>query len=366
MPDFTLANYGLLIVYLLIAVGVSFLCSLAEASLLTVSKADASYLTSKGRAVGDRLRRMKDDMNRPLAAILTLNTAAHTIGASGAGAECARIFGDEWIGVASAILTLLILVLSEIIPKTLGSSFARPLIPFTVFAVQGMIWLTYPLIVLLNAMSRLIPGSGGAEHALSREHVAVLADMAGEQGTLTQEETGIVKQTLRLREIKVAEIMTPRTAVFMLAKDTTVQEALDDPDFGKVTRVPIFGDSPDEMLGIVLKHEVYAAALRKELSRTVESMMHPIHAVPEMAPVMRIFEEFGRLGHHLFLVVDEYGGTAGVIALEDIIEELLGREIVDETDAVADLRATVTKEVAKAVTKEVAKKVLDEGEDSAI
>ncbi len=344
MPDLTLANFGLLIVYLLIAVGVSFLCSMAEAALLTVSKADASFLISQGKSVGHRLLAMKSEIDRPLAAILTLNTTANVIGATGVGAESVRLFGDAWIGLTSAVLTFFILVCAEIIPKTLGSSFARQLVPFTVFSVQGMIWLTFPIIVLLNALSRLIPGSGGAEHALSREHVAVLADMASEQGTLTQEETGIVKQTLRLREIRVAEIMTPRTAVFMLSRDTTVQQALENPEFGRATRVPIFGDSPDEMLGIVLKHEVYAAALRKELSRTVGSMKHPIHAVPEMAPVMRIFEEFGRLGHHLFLVVDEYGGTAGVIALEDIIEELLGREIVDETDAVADLRATVTRE----------------------
>ncbi|MCB1282383.1 MAG: DUF21 domain-containing protein, partial [Salinibacterium sp.] len=339
-----MSDYTLLITYLSLAVGVSFICSLAEAALLTVSKADASFLISQGRSVGHRLMSLKSSMDRPLAAILTLNTTANTIGAAGVGAEALRLFGDQWIGLASALLTLTILVVSEIIPKTLGSSFARPMIPVTVVAVQVMIVLTYPLIILLNALSRLIPGTGGAEHALSREHVAVLAGLAGEQGNLTPEETAIVKQTLHLRDMKVAEIMTPRTAMFMLAKGLTVRETIEHPDFGQFTRVPVYGESPDEMLGIILKHDVYAAALKGQFHRPIHTMLRPIHAVPEMAPVMRVFEEFGRVGHHLFLAVDEYGGTAGVITLEDVIETILGREIVDETDSVADLRSTVATE----------------------
>ncbi len=335
----------LLIFYLVLAVGVSFLCSLVEASLLSVTRADASFLINQGKAVGHRLDQMKREINRPLAAILTLNTTAHTIGAAGVGAQAAELFGDKWLGLTSAVLTLLILLLSEIIPKTLGASFARPLIPFTVFAVRGMIFMTYPLLVLLNTFSRLIPGygsGGGAEHVLSREHLAAVADLAGASGTLSPEEAAIVKQTLRLRDVKVADIMTPRTAVFMLGRSVSVREALDDEDFGQFSRVPIFGESPDEILGIVLKQDVFAAALEQQDQRPMDSMLRPIHAVPENAPVMRVFEEFGRIGHHLFLVVDEYGGTAGVISLEDVIETLLGREIVDETDEVADLRSTVT------------------------
>ncbi len=344
MPDVTTADLAILTFYLFIAVGVSFLCSLVEASLLTVSKADASYLISQGRAAGKHLDRMKSEMNRPLAAILTLNTTAHTIGAAGVGAESARIFGDQWIGLTSAVLTLVILVASEIIPKTLGATFARPLIPFTVITVRGMILVTYPLILMLNAMSRLLPGHEHARESLSREHFAVVADLAGEEGTLTQEEAAIVKQALRLQDVKVSEIMTPRTAVFMLHRDTEVRDVLQNPDFGQFTRVPVYGESPDDMLGVILKQDIYAAALQKQLNRKVGTMMRSIHAVPERAPVIRVFEEFGTIGHHLFLAVDEYGGTAGVVTLEDVLEELLGREIVDETDTVPDLRATVTTE----------------------
>lgn len=334
----------LLFIYLGVSIGISFLCSLVEASLLTVSRADGTFLARQGKASGRHLEEMKDKIDRPLAAILTLNTCAHTVGAAGVGAQSLALFGKEWVAVTSAVLTLAILVLSEIIPKTIGASYAKPLIPFTVFTVRWMIWLCYPLIILLNMLSKLLTGSGHAEGVLSREHFAVMADLAGTQGSLSPEEASIVQQTLRLRDVRVSEIMTPRTAMFMLSRSTTVGQAIVDSEMAQFSRVPVFGEGPDDVLGITLKHDIFAAAVRGERSRRIESMLRPIHAVPEMAPVMRILEEFGRLGHHLFLVVDEYGGTAGLVTLEDVLETVLGREIVDETDSVADLRSTVTTE----------------------
>lgn len=336
----------LLLIYLAIALGVSFLCSLVEAGLLSVSQSEAAVMARDGKAYAAKLERLKAEIDRPLAAILTLNTCAHTVGAAGVGAQALIVFGDKWVALTSAVLTLVILVFSEIIPKTMGASFAKPLIPFTVITVRWMIWLTYPLIVLLNLMSKLIPGGGKAESVLSREHVAVMADLAGAQGSLSPEEASIVQQTLRLRDVRVAEIMTPRTAAFMLSRSLTVAEAIRDEEVAHFSRIPLYDEGPDDVTGIVLKHDIYAAAIRGERSRKLDTMMRTIHAVPEMAPVMRVLEEFGRVGHHLFLVVDEYGGTAGVVTLEDVLETVLGREIVDETDTVADLRSTVTVEEA--------------------
>jgi CBS domain containing-hemolysin-like protein len=326
----------LLVLYLLLALGVSFLCSLTESGLLSLSRTRIAALAKTGRASGLMLQRMKANIERPLAAILTLNTVAHTIGAAGVGAEAYVIFGNEWVAVTSAVLTVLILVFSEIIPKTLGVVYASRLAPFTAYAITAMIYLSYPLVVVFQALSRAL----GQRHKqkLSREEFALIAELGQTEGALHEKEYRIIRNLLRLGRIRVRDVMTPRTVAFMLQKDLTVRQAIDEHGPLQFARVPIYADGPDDVTGIVLRHTMYAAFRDGREARTLEEIAGPIHVVPEQAPLDGVLDQFVRRRGQLFLVVDEHGGTAGIITLEDTIETLLGTEIVDETDRIADMR----------------------------
>ncbi|MEQ8770718.1 MAG: hemolysin family protein [Phycisphaerales bacterium] len=335
------ADLTLLIVYLALAVGVSFLCSLCEAGILTLTASDAKIMANAGKPGAALLARMKQQIDRPLAAILTLNTISHTVGAAGVGAQSLSIWGDKWVAVTSAVLTLVILVGSEIIPKTLGAVYARPLATPTVYMIQLMIWVSLPIVVPLNLVSRLFKG-GGHQHAMTREQVEVMAEMARTGGAIDHAESSLITNMLALRNKRVEEVMTPRTVVFMLDQDETVDEVLAEHAPLRFSRILVTGKGVDDVKGIVLKHDIHQAALAGRRSRTVGSMLRKIQAVPEQAPLLSVMEQFGQTGHHLFLVVDEYGGTAGVVTLEDVLETILGAEIVDETDPVADMRHLAT------------------------
>ena len=326
----------LLIFYLLLALGVSFLCSLTESGLLSLSRSSVAALVKQNRPSGRMLDRMKDNIERPLAAILTLNTVAHTIGAAGVGAESYAIFGSEWVAITSAVLTVLILVFSEIIPKTLGVVYAVRLATFTAYTITGMIYLTYPLVVVFQALSRLL-GQGG-EQKLTREEFAVIAELGQTEGALHEKEYHIIRNVLRMSRVRVRDVMTPRTVVFMLNKDMTVREALDQHGPLRFARIPVSGEGPDDVVGVVFRHVISQAAQDGREGDTLEKLAREIHAVPRDAALDRVLDEFIRRKEQFFLVVDEYGGTAGIITLEDAIETLLGAEIVDETDKVVDMR----------------------------
>jgi len=327
----------LLLFYLFLALGVSFICSLCEASLLSVSTTHATIMSKQGKRAGRMLVQMKEHIDRPLAAILTLNTASHTIGAAGVGAESLRVFANVPVAITSALLTLAILVLSEIIPKTIGAVYCRPLAGPVTYMVQAMIWGTYPIILALDAMSRLIKRGAGGE-GYTREQIAVVAELGRAEGALRGVESRIIQNLLRLNQIQVEDVMTPRTVTFMLQEETTIDEVLKQEQFKQFSRIPIYDESPDDMIGVVIKSEIYEASRNGKGDMRLSELARPLHAVPETAPLLRVLEEFGRLGHHIFLVVDEYGGTAGIVTLEDVFESVIGSEIVDETDLVADLR----------------------------
>ncbi len=327
---------ALLVFYLLLALGVSFLCSLTESGLLSLSRSRVATLVKEGRPTGRILNRMKENIERPLAAILTLNTVAHTIGAAGVGAQAYVVFGSEWIAVTSGVLTVLILVFSEIIPKTLGVVYAGRLAPFTAYTITGMIYLSYPLVIVFQALSRR-PGRGD-EQKLTREDFAVIAELGQTEGALHEREYRVIRNLLRLRKVPVGDVMTPRTVVFMLQKEMTVQQALDEHGPLRFARIPVFGDGPDDVDGIVLRHTLSETLREGHGDWAVERIATPIHAVPEKAPLDQVLDEFIRRKSQLFLAVDEHGGTAGIVTLEDAIETLLGTEIMDETDQVADMR----------------------------
>jgi CBS domain containing-hemolysin-like protein len=327
----------LLAFYLLLALGVSFLCSLTESGLLSLSRSRIAALVKDGRPSGPMLERMKDNIERPLAAILTLNTVAHTIGAAGVGAEAYVIFGSGWVAVTSAILTVLILVFSEIIPKTLGVVYAGRLASFTAYTIRGMIYLTYPLVVVFQALSGLL--GRGHEQKLTREEFAVIAELGQTEGALREKEYRVIRNVLRLRRVRVREVMTPRTVVFMLHRDLTVQEAIDQHGPLRFARMPVYGDGPDDVVGVVFRHALNTAMQEGHGEFPLHEVAGPIHAVPQDAALDQVLDQFIHRKEQFFLAVDEYGGTAGIITLEDTIETLLGAEIVDETDQVEDMRA---------------------------
>ncbi len=327
---------NLLIFYLLLALGVSFLCSLVEAGILSLRRTDVARLVKEGRSTGKLLEAMKKNVDRPLSAILTLNTVAHTVGAAGVGAQSLTLFGSQWVAATSAVLTVLVLIFSEIIPKTIGAFYAARLAGFTAYTIRGMIVLTYPLVLVFQALSRVIAHRGGKD-GLTREEFTLLAEIGHAEGAILEKEHRVIRNLLRLRQVRIKEVMTPRTVAFMLSKDLTVKEVVEQHVTLRFSRIPVFGNGPDDLVGLVHRREIYES-LDKAPGRKLGDLARPIHAVPEDATIDIALDEFVERREHLFIAVDEYGGTAGVITLEDALETLLGAEIVDETDAVADMR----------------------------
>lgn len=328
----------ILIIYVMVALGFSFLCSIWEAVLLSTSFSHLELLVKQGKRAGQIMRYHKHNMEQGISAILTLNTIAHTVGAAGAGAQAAIIFGSNWIGLISAILTLLILIFSEIIPKTLGAFYWKPLLPFTAYGIKVLVWVLYPVVWATRGLSRLIIPCR-KEPAISRSELEVLAKISAAEGVLNEKEHLILKNLLHLRRVKVSDIMTPRTVVFMLPEDMTVGEVLAIHQILTYSRIPIYKDSVDDVTGFVLRHQLLSAVAEEKGQLCLPELSRAIHSVPETLSVARVLEEFTQRQEHIFLVIDEYGGTAGIITLEDALESLLGTEITDETDLVADLRA---------------------------
>ncbi len=332
----------LLIFYLTLALGVSFVCSFVEAAILSLPQSRIELLKSRGRNVGILLDRQKHNIDRSLAAILTLNTISHTIGAAGVGAQALMLWGSEVVAIVSVILTILILVLSEIIPKNLGVLMASSSASFVAYAVQGMIYLTYPFVVVLEKLARLIT-RGKKRTSITREELTLLADLAMQHKVIKSDERKIIYNLIHLAKLPVEQIMTPRTVTFMLDEETTVGEVLARKEKLKYSRIPLMKEGPDQVTGMVLKQEIYEAGLEGNMDAKLKDLVQEIHRVPETATVTDVFEDFLRKKAHLFLVEGDYGGTAGVVSLEDAIETLIGREIVDETDQVADMRELAVK-----------------------
>lgn len=327
----------LLIFYLLLAIGVSFLCSLLEAGLLSVPRGHIALLVEQKARAGERLAKMKAEIDRPLSAILTLNTVAHTVGAAGVGAQAAIVFGSGWLGLTSAVLTLLILVLSEIIPKTLGSAYAKPLAPFVAWTTHFLILLLYPAVVALEWMNRAI-GHHGAQARMSRAELRAIARIGEREGILTASEAHIIGNLLALRDMNVRKIMTPRPVVFALQQDATVNDIVKADDPIRFARIPLYAQTIDELTGLVTRFDLIEAFRTDRGATAIHEFKRPLHAVPEQMKVAQALEQFIEHDSQLFQVVDEFGGTAGIITLEDTIESLLGAEIVDETDTVADMQ----------------------------
>ncbi len=328
----------LLIVFIVIALGISFLCSIAEAVILSVTSAHIELLKKEGHRAGKLLSDLKADINRALAAILTLNTIAHTMGAAGAGAQAASLFGDTYVGIISAVLTLLILIFSEIIPKTLGANYWRTLAPATAYMLRFLIWLLYPFVKLSEKLVQGLPESSQTD-SFSRREFAAMAELSVKEGKLAEQESVILTNLLLLRETKVEDVMTPRTVLFSLADNLSVNEFFHKYDHIRFSRIPVFDNNDKEhILGFVLRCDLLLAKARGNEALPLKHYCREITAFPETASLSQAFDQFLTQRAQIMLIMGEYGEIAGILTLEDLFETLLGLEIVDESDKTVDMQ----------------------------
>ncbi len=327
----------LLFVYLAIAIGVSFLCSVLEAVLLSITPSYTATIQDTKPRRGKMLVKVRDRLDESLSSILILNTFAHTMGAAGVGSQALQVFGAEWETLIAVVLTLAILYFSEIIPKTLGATFWRQLAIPAAYVIDWLVKITYPLVWLATRLTKLF--SDSKENEITREEIIALASLGHKDGNLFTQENEYLSNLLSLREITTEQILTPRTVVHMLPLNMTISEALDNTETKQFTRIPIYGEGLDDIQGKVIRAELYEAERTGKGDHALDSVLKPITRVSEKLPVQHLLDQFIKQHAHLFLVEDEFGQTAGVVTLEDAIETLLGREIVDESDRVEDMQA---------------------------
>ena len=322
--------------YLFLALVVSFLCSLVEAVLLTVPK---SFLVSlkNEQNWSDSFLLMKKNIDKPLSAILTLNTIAHTIGAAGVGAEVTNLFGDSYLGVASAVLTVLILFLSEIIPKTIGATYWKSLSKLTFYILKVMLVITYPIVIISIKITNLFTKQ--KNNKVTREELSALADLGFTEGVFSNRENKIIQNIIDLKKIKANEILTPRVVVFSTNEDQLIEDFYKENHNFKFSRIPIYSQQIENITGYIFLQDVLENLLSKEnLKNKLVTLRRDILTVPNTISIFSLFNQLLEKKEHISIVVDEYGGFDGIVTMEDILESLLGLEIVDENDQVEDMQ----------------------------
>ncbi|MEX0846065.1 MAG: CNNM domain-containing protein [Balneolaceae bacterium] len=327
----------LLIFYLLLAIGVSFLCSILEAVLLSISPSYVAVSQKNDPATGTLLKELKEDIDRPLSAILSLNTIAHTVGAAGVGAQAQVVFGNAYVSITSALLTLAILIFSEIIPKTLGATYWKKLAGFSARAIKLLIIVTYPLVLLSQWITKWL-SSEETQPAMSREEFSAMAELGFEEGIFEEGESNIFKNLIRFRSLKVKDIMTPRIVVVKFQQDLSISEILEQREELRVSRMPVFGDSEEDITGYILKNDLYYNLSKGNGDKKLKEIKREVLILPETISLKILFERLLEKQEHIAVVVDEYGGFSGVVTMEDVVETLFGMEIVDEIDAIEDMQ----------------------------
>ena len=327
----------MLIIYASLAIGVSFLCSLLEAVLLSMSYSYVSILEKSGSKSGIIWSDLKsDDAVKPLTAILTLNTIAHTMGAAGVGAEVQSVWDESWLTLASIILTIAVLIFSEIIPKTLGSVYYKQLATPSGWVLHYLTKILSPLFIPILWAKKRLPQP--PKTIVTRDELAVLADIGEEEGTLEEDEETVIHNLLKLRDVPVMDIMTPRVVTTAFDENWTIQQVINDTPILRFSRIPVFGTDIDDLKGFVIRSEILTAASRDNWTVTLSELVKPLEKMMQSDSVDQALELFLARRVQIVAVMDEFGGTAGILTMEDVIETLLGEEIVDELDEVEDMR----------------------------
>ncbi|MFD2566574.1 CNNM domain-containing protein [Pseudotenacibaculum haliotis] len=341
---------GLLLFYAIISIFFSFLCSILEAVLLSVTPTFINVKVTEGKSYAKTLEKIKNDVDKPLIAILTLNTIAHTVGAILVGVQAEQlpykfeILGVNVVGIVSAIMTILILVVSEIIPKTIGATHWKKLAGFTTRTLSALIFFFKwtGILWVLQLFTRLF-GKGGHGSVLSREDFTAMTDIAEQEGVFQESESKVIKNLLSFKEVQVKDIMTPRTVLKTADETQTIQEFFDEHPMLRFSRIPIYGENPDNITGYFLKDQLLEAIINGKGDQSLSEIKRPILVTNRSLPIPNLFEQLIDQREHIALVVDEYGSVSGLVTQEDMIETLLGLEIMDESDNIEDLQLLARK-----------------------
>ena len=328
---------ALLLTFLLGTLCVSFLCSILEATLMSTP---LSYITMKkeqGYKLADKFLAYKTDTEKPLAAILSLNTIANTIGAAGVGRQATILFGSTWFGIISAITTLLILIFAEIVPKTIGASYWKHLTGFATRTISFLIVILYPLVLLVSLIARTL-SKDEDEATVSREEVTAMANIGVEEGVIDSDENKVIQNIMKLDNVPAYEAMTPRIVAMTAQENMTLKNFYKNEQYLHYSRIPVYGDSPEYITGYILLSDALEGLADDEFDKRLKEIKRPISFFNEEDSLSTIWEELLKKREQMALIIDEYGCFQGIVTLEDIIETILGLEIIDENDQAIDMQ----------------------------
>lgn len=328
----------LLLIFLFGALAISFLCSILEASLMSTPISFITMKEEEGSKLASRFKQYKQDTSKPITAILCLNTIANTVGAVGVGSQAQKLFPSPWIGVVSALTTLLILVFAEIIPKTIGATRWRNLMPFTTRLLDVLIFIMWPFVVVFQRLTELITPRDLQDPTVSRDEVSAIANVAEEDGDLEEEENKIIQNLINMDEMTAADAMTPRVVCDIASESMSIKAFYRDKSFRHHSRIPVYARDDEYITGYILRMEALQLMADDKFDETLASIRRDIASFNEDTPLDTVWEEMLHQDEQIAVIINEYGSFQGIVTLEDIIEMLLDREIVDEQDVVRDMQ----------------------------
>ena len=327
-----------LLLFLFGAMAISFLCSILEATLMSTPISYVTMREEEGYKPASRFKRYKQDSSRPIAAILSLNTIANTIGAAGVGQQANVLFGSHWFGVVSAIMTVLILVFSEIIPKTIGTTRWKSLMGFTAACIKGLIFIMYPVVICIEWLQKHITPKDVQDPTVSRDEVSAMANVAEEEGDLEEDENAIIQNLINMDDVTASDVMTPRVVAHIAPEKMTLKTFYRDKRYLHHSRIPVYADNDEYITGYILRMEALQLMAEDKHDMTLGEIKREIASFNEDTSLDEIWDEMLRKDEQISVVINEYGSFQGILTLEDVIETLLGSEIVDEYDTVRDMQ----------------------------
>ena len=329
---------ALLLFFLLGAMAISFLCSILEATLMSTPISYITMREEEGYKPATRFKEYKQDSSRPIAAILSLNTIANTIGAAGVGHQATEVFGSGWFGLVSAVMTILILVFSEIIPKTIGTTRWKSLMGFATAMIGALIVLMYPLVLLIELLTRLVTPKDAEEPAVSRDEVSAMANVAEEEGDIEEDENTIIQNLISMDEVKAFDVMTPRVVCEIAPESMTLKSFYKSKRYRHHSRIPVYADNDEYITGYILRVEALQLMAEDKFDLTLGEIRRDVATFDEDTTLDKIWDEMLSKDEQIAIIINEYGSFQGILTLEDVIETLLGSEIVDENDTVRDMQ----------------------------
>ena len=329
---------GPLLLFLFGAMSISFLCSVLESVLMTTSLSYINLREEEGYGPAKLMSSYKEDTGRPLAAILSLNTIANTIGAAGVGMQATQVFGSKWFGLVSACVTILILVFGEIIPKVIGTTYWRELMGFTARAIHLLIFVLYPFVILIELITRAFPDNED-EPSVSREEVLSMVNVGEEEGVVDEDENKIFSNLMRLDTIHAYDVMTPRVVAKIAPENMTLRAYYDNDEYDHFSRIPLYKpEAPEYITGYVLRNEALEELTEDHFRKTLGGLKRSLPAFDQDLTLGVIFDSMLKQKSQIAQIIDEYGCFVGILTLEDIIETIFGLEIIDENDTVIDMQ----------------------------